>query len=172
MEGGHNMSNMYANRLTIEADNAEEIIKSLLKICDYGDEADIDFNKIIKMPKSVKSSDKTEWAKKHWGCKDNAINTAVYLDRGVIEFETPWCHCLPVVEKLAEQNPGAVITYEYSSEEAGYDVGKNVYIHGHLMIVVEMESFTKEAYEQYFDLCGEDENFVYDEEKGTYILRG
>ena len=164
------MPNKYANRITIEAKNAKEIILSLLTFDELGDEADFDFNKIIKMPKRVK--DRVEWAKKHWGCKDNALYTSVDMDKGTIDFETPWCPCLPVVEKLAELHPEATITYEYSSDEAGFNVGKQVYMRGHLVIVVEMESYTKEAYEQYFDLFGEDDLFEYNEGKGTYIFKG
>lgn len=163
------MSNMVANRLTIEAKNARDIIVSLLKFDELGDEADFDFNKVIKMPKAVK--DKTIWARKHWGCKDNANYTSVDMDKGIIKFETPWSPCLPVIEKIAEKYPEASLTYEYSFEEAGYNVGQYVYMHGHLMIVVEMEPYTKEAYELHFDLWGKDKAYVYDKNVDNYILK-
>ena len=85
---------------TIEGENVKETILSLLTFDELGDEADFDFNKVIKMPKTV--CDRVEWAKKHWGCKDNPLYTSVDMEQGRIDFETPWCPCLPVVEKLAE----------------------------------------------------------------------
>ena len=163
------MSNMVANRLKVEAKNAKEIILSLLTFDELGDEADFDFNKVIKMPKNLK--DNTKWARKNWGCKDNAIYTSVDMDEGTIEFETPWSPCLPVIEKIAEKYPEATLTYEYSFEEAGYNVGQYVYMHGHLMIVVEMEPYTKEAYELHFDLWGENEGYVYSKELDNYVLK-
>ena len=93
------------------------------------------------------------------------------MEKGTIEFETPWSHCLPVIEKIAEKHPEANFTYEYSEEQAGYNVGKYVFMYGHLAIVVEMEPFTKEAYEQHFDLWGNDEGFIYDKELDNYILK-
>lgn len=163
------MPNSYANRITIEGENVKETILSLLTFDELGDEADFDFNKVIKMPKTV--NDRVEWAKKHWGCKDNPLYTSVDMEQGRIDFETPWCPCLPVVEKLAELHPELTITYEYSSDEAGYNVGKFIYMYGHLKVVVDIESYTKEAYEQYFELFGKDNLFEYSEEKGTYIFK-
>ena len=161
---------MVATRLTVEGDNVREIIMSLLTFDELGDEADFDFNKVIQMPKTIKDS--TKWARKNWGCKDNTLYTSVDMDKGTIEFETPWSHCLPVIEKIAEKHPEANFTYEYSEEQAGYNVGKYVFMYGHLAIVVEMEPFTKEAYELYFELFGKDKLYKYDEEKGTYIFKG
>ena len=91
------MSNMVANRLTIEGENVRHIILSLLTFDELGDEADFDFNKVIKMPRTV--DDSTEWARKNWGCKDNALYTSVHMDKGIIEFETPRSPCIPVIEK-------------------------------------------------------------------------
>lgn len=152
------MPNMVANRLTIEANNTREIIMSLLTFDELGDEADFDFNKVVKMPKSIK--DRVDWARKNWGCKDNALYTSVDFEKGTIEFETPWCHCLPVIEKIAEKYPEAIFTYEYSEEQAGYNVGKYVYMNGYLAIVVELNPFTKEAYQLSFDLWGNDKDFI------------
>ena len=163
------MSNMVANRLTVEAENVREIIMSLLTFDELGDEADFDFNKVIKMPKTIKDS--TKWARKNWGCKDNALYTSVDMDEGIIEFETPWSPCLPVIEKIAEMYPKATFTYEYSFEETGYNVGKYIYMYGRLIAVVEMEPYTKEAYEQHFDLWGKDEAYVYDEKLDNYVLK-
>ena len=163
------MSNMVANRLTVEGESVREIIMSLLTFDELGDEADFDFNKVIQMPKTIKDS--TKWARKNWGCKDNAIYTSVDMDEGTIEFETPWSPCLPVIEKIAEKYPNATFTYEYSFEETGYNVGKYVYMNGHLKIVIEVEPYSKEAYEQHFDLWGKDEAYVYSEELDNYILK-
>lgn len=163
------MPNMVANRLTIEAENTKEIIMSLLTFDELGDEADFDFNKVIKMPKTIKDSSK--WARKNWGCNYNAVHTSVDMDKGTIEFETPWSHCLPVIEKIAKKYPKATFTYKYAEEQAGYNVGEYVFMYGRLMIVVEMESYTKEAYEQYFDLWGKDDRLVYDEEVDNYVFK-
>ena len=160
---------MVANRLTIEAENTKEIIMSLLTFDELGDEADFDFNKVIQMPKTIKDS--TKWARKNWGCKGNTLYTSVDMGKGTIEFETPWSPCLPVIEKIAEKYPEARFTYEYSFEEAGYNVGEYVYMYGHLMIVVKMEPYTKEAYEQHFDLWGKDEAYIYDEKLDNYVLK-
>ena len=102
----------------------------------------------------------------------NAFEVKVSEDKKVISFNTPWEHCYDAIEKIANKYPKLTITYEYADDQPGNSVGKYVFMFGRLMITVDMESYSKEAYEQYFELWGYDKGFLYSEEKGTYVYKG
>lgn len=162
------MPNIVANRITIESKNAKDIIHSLLTLNEATNMTYFDFNKVIRMPSTIANSDK--WIRTHWGC-NNTLYTSVNYNSNTIEFETPWSPCLPVIEKIAKMYPNSTITYEYSFEETGYNVGKYIYMNGHLKIMVDIEPFTKEAYELHFDLWGKDDAYMYSKEEDNYVFK-
>ena len=75
------------------------------------------------------------WRIQHWGTKWNAYDQTVKENTGssaVLEFYTAWNAPAPVVEKLAEQNPGIVFRHRWADEDIGYNCGEAEYAHGTL----------------------------------------
>lgn len=114
------------------------------------------------------ATDWYEWSLKNWGCKWNASNTYLSQDRKVIEFETPWAPCIPIIVALSKKYPELEITYEYAEEQIAYYTGMMVIKGGEIIMDICEDEFSKEAYERYFDLWGEDDSYEYDKTIDNY----
>ncbi len=75
------------------------------------------------------------WRNEHWNTKWNACDQTIqeHTDSSVtLNFLTAWDAPTPVLEKLAEQNPGIVLRHRWADEDIGYHCGEAVYAHGAL----------------------------------------
>lgn len=180
------MPNYIKNRLSIiGTDEQIKEIKEFLKPKektswdDQNESVALDFNNITPMPKWVyrgglthKEEEKYgvencwyEWSIKNWGTKWNAFRTSE--KDNIIEFETAWAGVPELMAKLAVIFPNAKFIYEYADEDSGYNVGS--YIFEDTTITQNyLENGSKKAYELYFDLWGNNENFKFNKSTGTY----
>ena len=175
------MPNHIANR--IEFYGEQENINKVLELI-KGEEAAIDFNKIVPMPDNIfrgnlgqqerelyGTNNWYDWSCANWGTKWNAYD--IYCDANVIEFNTAWSCPLPVLDKLAE------ICYEYgvsfTGKWADEDMGSNVGIFEsdcdgdeYWFSYEYIENCSSEAYDIYVELQGESECLGKDE-NGNWI---
>lgn len=125
-------------------------------------------NKAMKNLKKYGFTDWYDWSLVKWGCKWSASNTYLSQDKKTITFETPWSPCFPIIKALAKMFPKTKITYEFAEEQTGYYTGILVIDNGEVVKDNIDEAHSKEAFERYFDLWGEDDSFEYNERLGTY----
>lgn len=142
----------------------------------YKDKANEELNKTIELGSKVFNNiqkygypDWYEWSYDNWGCKWNASNTYYNIDEGVVYFDTPWGPAIPVIEELSKQHPEMKITHEYAEEQIAFMCGKLEYDKGQCKENQEYMSYSKEAFELYFELWGCEEDFIFDKNKGTYV---
>lgn len=113
-----------------------------------------------------------DWSVEHWGTKWNACNTYIDSDKRTITFDTAWSPAYPIIEKLAEKYPHMKIIYSFAEEQTGFNSGQSVFEGGVLVSENIFAPFSKEAYEMSFKLWGVGDEYVFDEEKNTYIYIG
>ena len=158
----------------IKPSEIEEIKKKYTK--NYGDKADKELKETLELGKKVFHNIETygypdwyEWSYDKWGCKWNSSCTYYNLEEGKVYFDTPWGPSVPVIEELARQHPEMKITHEYAEEQIAFMCGKVEYDKGELQSNEPYPSYSKDAFELYFELWGCEEDFKYDEAKGTYV---
>lgn len=106
-----------------------------------------------------------DWANENWGTKwDMHI---LHVDDDFIEFNTAWAFPAELIEKFASKFDKHEFFGEWAEEQLGYYTGTFDIADGTYNIEHD-ESDSKEAYERYFDIWGEDENYVFNEESNTY----
>jgi len=137
--------------------------KSPRKIEDCPKEFLNDKGKLIESDKDRPWFDWYYWRIENWGTKWNASDTSI-CDK-IIYFNTAWSPSMPIIKELGKKYD---FIYEYAEEQAGLYAGKYEYING-IQYGGDYEQFSKEAYELYFDLWGEDESFYFDKDENTYI---
>ena len=86
----------------------------------------------------------------------------------VVYFQTAWSDIRNLIETLSTQHPQNTFRYDYAEEQMGYYCGYAVFKNGKVLQSCAYTDYSKEAYEQSFELWGEDESFVFDEKLGTY----
>lgn len=134
------MPNYCDNCLIIEG-NAD----NLKKIMDFvkSDKSDFDFEKIVPMPDYIYRGTMGarereingeinwyDWSYKNWGTKWNSVDAYVWND--LIQFQTAWSPCDPVIAALAEMFPVMRFTYTFYEELMGF-CGKRVYENGEII---------------------------------------
>ena len=173
------MPNHIKNRLIINGSKEQiEEVKNFLKAKDEENVA-MDFSNITPIPKWVyqgnlgkKEEEKYgkencwyDWRCKNWGTKWNAYETTSYDN--VIEFETAWCGVPDLMQKLAMIFPHVEFEYMYADEDYGHNAGiftmKDTQYCEHYI-----ENHSKEAYDLAFELWGECDYYVWNEETQTY----
>lgn len=141
------------------------------------DKSDVDFNRIIPVPESLTdaicgsplSSEQTTLQKENvqkygyptwyefcinkWGCKWNASEVNVHGN--IMEFETPWSMPDGIAEKLSEIFPEVTLEWMYADENIGYNVGEEHYKAGDVVLSIDVEEGSREAYELAFELWPE-----------------
>lgn len=141
------------------------------------DESDVDFNRIIPVPEELNRaicggplSDEQkalqeenvqkygyltwyEFCVGEWGCKWNASEVSV--NGNIMEFETPWSMPDGIAKKLSEMFPEVTLEWRYADEDTGYNVGEEHYKAGEVMLSVDVEEGSREAYDMSFELYPE-----------------
>lgn len=103
------------------------------------------------------------WCNANWGTKWNAYDNE-QEDEDTITFETAWSNPEPVMLKLSEMYPEAVIEHWWADEDMGSNDGHRVYHGG---VIVEGDYYdqcSNEAYETYIKCWGESECLYQDED--------
>ena len=100
-----------------------------------------------------------DWCREHWGTKWDACE--VEGDGlGNYTFETAWCFCYPVIEKLSEMFPELEIWFAYADEDCGSNTGTGTFKGGELVESEFPDTCSDRAYELYCQCWGEEDNFV------------
>ena len=107
-----------------------------------------------------------EWCYQNWGTKWNAYSNT-QEDEDTITFETAWSNPEPVMLKLSEMYPEAVIEHWWADEDMGHNAGYRVYHNGQIEEGDYCESGSSEAYEVYVRCWGPGD-CLYQDEDGTW----
>lgn len=112
------------------------------------------------------------WSIDNWGTKWNACDTTWNKQYpNEVWFNTAWSVPEPIVKKISEMYPNVQFRLDYAEEQVAFMTGYVIYKAGELIEDVQYETCSKEAYEKYFELWGEDEYYIYDESIDNYIYR-
>ena len=110
-----------------------------------------------------------DWCVINWGTKWNACDTRFNdINKADVCFDTAWTPPLPVIKSLSEQYPEQTFHFEFAEEQPGYYAGELMLRNGQIVKAKLFESQSKEAYEMYFKLWGDVEEYRFNEETGTY----
>lgn len=109
-----------------------------------------------------------DWRCNNWGTKWNAAYTEIPAE-GVAEvyFDTAWNPVVALMRELSKQNPDCKFEYEYAEEQTAFMTGKFEFEKGKEK-GEKYKDYSKPAFETYFRLWGGEDEFTYDEGKGTY----
>ena len=113
-----------------------------------------------------------DWRIRHWGTKWNAYDCVeVDPDAKYLQFNTAWSGVPDILSLLSEQSPDVQITYKWSDEDIGYNVGIATFLDGELKEYDSMPGGSKEAFElaaevHDFDLA--EWGYAFNEKTGTY----
>lgn len=107
-----------------------------------------------------------DWCCDNWGTKWNAYSNE-QCDKDTISFETAWSNPEPVMLKLSEMYPEAVIEHWWADEDLGSNDGYRAYQGGKIIEGDYCESCSNEAYEIYIKCWGES-NCLYQDENGNW----
>jgi hypothetical protein len=107
------------------------------------------------------------WSCEFWGTKWNSYDVERY-DDDTVEFLTAWSCPIPIFEALSEKFPNAKIEVEFADEDTGSNCGTFTLKDGEWVEENIPENLSKEAYELSFRICGSEDYYEYNEEKGTY----
>lgn len=178
------MPNWVINQLKVSGKGADKILQKYID----SEKEYFDFNKVIPMPKELSETEESsstpkevfernkrkygyaswyDWAIDNWGTKWNAHDAYIVANGDEVWFQTAWSAALPIVEKLSENHPELEFEIKYADEDIGYNTGLVVYKNGKIIELYEPLGGSKEAYELYFDLWGED-GWEWNEETQSY----
>lgn len=104
-----------------------------------------------------------DWCCDNWGTKWNAYSNE-QEDEDTIIFETAWSNPEPVMLKLSEMYPEAVIEHWWADEDMGRNDGHRVYQGGQIVDGDYCDPCSNEAYEVYIKCWGESECLYQDED--------
>lgn len=138
----------------------------------FNDEMIIEFGrKVVDNIMKYDAMDWYDWSIKNWNTKWNACHTVFDESTpNIVCFDTAWGDVRGLIKKLSEKFPTNTFEYAYSEEEIGIYTGVAEYKNGETLLDTEFKDNSKEAYEQAFDLWGDDlrERFKFDEKANTY----
>ena len=202
------MPNHVKNILTIEG--SEEDINKVFEFIKSDEEyfakneRSIDFAKITPIPKWVYGSDPSVngismederkygrdnciigWRYDNWNTKWNAYDQEYNPDNpNTIIFNTAWRPVTNLIEKIAWMFPNVIISYSYSDEDLGYNLGEIRLKDTNILSRNIPQSGSKQAYQLAFKIRGIDrpehtcmvynpdiDNYVYDEYLDYYYDR-
>ena len=97
-------------------------------------EREIDFEKIIPMPKHIYRGDLSsedeknywaencwyQWSITNWGTKRNAYDISIESD--TIRFDTAWSHPWKIIKELSLTFPDVEIEVKYADEDIGHNL--------------------------------------------------
>lgn len=112
-----------------------------------------------------------DWAIDNWGTKWNANHFKSLEDEKILTFETAWDPAIPVFLEMSRQNPDIKFAFLYADESIGSHVGYVLAKAGNIDYKGTFEDYSVDAYKLAFDLWDCADEYVYDEESGTYIYK-
>lgn len=117
------------------------------------------------------ATDWYDWRCENWGSKWNACDTQINdPEKADIYFNTAWSAVPYIIAKIAELHPECKIEYEYAEEDTGVNTGYINFENGEVAGNEHYKDFSKEAYEMFFSLWGQEDEFKFNPKKGTYEL--
>lgn len=138
----------------------------------YGDKLDDVITlgeKAFRNVEKYGATDWYDWSIEHWGTKWNSCNTMVSEDGKTVWFDTAWAPSTEAISKFAKMHPDLEITHEFAEEQMGFYSGMMEYKDGKMVENTEFAPYSKEAYEMSFELWGCEDEYRFDEKKGTYV---
>lgn len=113
--------------------------------------------------------DAIDWRERNWGVKWNAYDTQINdLDKADIYFDSAGSPVPLLIKVLSEKYPDCKFEYEYAEERAGGYAGYYNYENGIAVSFADYPEESKEAYEMYFALWGQEDEFKFNPKTNTY----
>lgn len=116
-----------------------------------------------------------DWCISHWGTKWNAYHCSQADEHtDTLQFDTAWAGVPMIVEKLSERFPSATLTYRFSDENIGFNVGEIIYKNGQVVEATLPVEGSREAYDMAAEIQGIDlkeYGFVLSKDGSTYEYR-
>ena len=110
-----------------------------------------------------------DWCVENWGTKWNACETIYEQDTpNKVQFDTAWSDVRELIKELSAKHPENTFSYKYAEEQLGYYTGSCTCQNGEIISQRVNDNYSKEAYEQSFELWGGEEFYRYNEKTGTY----
>lgn len=169
------MNNVYASlSKTLFADSIERLSKE--KIDKIRKDNPNDFDKLVDLgKKNYENLTKYgymnwyEWSLKNWGTKWNCSDTC--WGSKDVSFDTAWDPAIPVILALSKQHPNVRMAMLYADENIGSHVGYMLFHDGVIDMQGSFPDQSADAYKLAFDLWGCEDEYQFDEKKGTYIAK-
>lgn len=116
------MANYCQNRLKVSGEPKQ--LKNLLGKLGK----DLDFNKVVPMPKGYDKNEKWyAWCIDNWGCKWSPYDGSINIeDDGVedgyayLDFDTPWSPPTEFIKNASKKYPKLVFILRYEEEGCGF----------------------------------------------------
>jgi len=113
--------------------------------------------------------DSYDWREYNWGTKWNAYETQINdLEKADIYFNTAGSQATQIIKALSEKYPDHKFEYEYAEDRAGGYAGFYDYENGIAVSYADYAEGCKEAYQMYFALWGQEDEYEFNPLKGTY----
>lgn len=110
-----------------------------------------------------------DWRRYNWGTKWNASDAWANDGLGgCFGFNTAWCFCEPVIQRLSELFPEVSIDFVFADEDAGCNTGRGTYKAGELVSEDFPDDGTDAAYEIFLETHIEYEDILYKDENGEW----
>lgn len=110
-----------------------------------------------------------DWCCDNWGTKWNACHTQINdLEKADIYFNTAGSQATQIIKALSEKYPDHKFEYEYAEERAGGYAGFYNYENGIAVSYADYAEGCKEAYQMYFALWGQEDEYKFNPNTGTY----
>lgn len=113
--------------------------------------------------------DELDWREQNWGTKWNAYHTQINdLDKADIYFDSAGSPVPPLIKALSEKYPDCKFEYEYAEERAGGYAGYYNYENGIAVSFADYPEESKEAYQMFFALWGQEDEYKFNPKTDTY----
>lgn len=113
--------------------------------------------------------DAKDWREHNWGVYCCAYETQINdMEKADIYFNTAGSPVPPIIQALSEKYPDHKFEYEFVQETPAIGAGYYNYENGIAVSFADYPDESKEAYEMFFALFGMDDEFKFNQQKGTY----
>lgn len=93
------------------------------KVQELGDESFEQFVTLLRNHRKTGHMHSMDFARSRWGTKWNACDQDINLDEELLRFDTAWSFPEPLLLKLSELHPDALIEARYADEDIGSNCG-------------------------------------------------